>query len=107
MNWVNKQVIQTWWWSGGWITSWTFNVDFWTNITNLYQKTVVVSDTSITTTSRPIIQLYNSNWREIDELEWVDFTVWVSSISNWVSFTVFVDDKNRVAEWIYTFTYSF
>ena len=108
MPWTNKQTIirnTGGWWS--WWNFWTFNVDFWTNTTNLYQKTVVVSDTNITTTSRPIIQLYNSNWREIDELEWVDFTIWVSSISNWVSFTVFVDDKNRVAEWIYTFTYSF
>ena len=42
MNWVNKQVIQTWWWGGGWITSWTFNVDFWTNITNIAQNTTFV-----------------------------------------------------------------
>lgn len=105
--WNNKQTnnIGVWW---GWtINSWTFNVDFWTNTTNLYQKSVTVSDTNIQTASRPIISLYNSGWREIDELEWVDLTTWVSAISNWTSFTVFVDDKNRVAEWIYTFSYQF
>lgn len=106
-NWNNKQTIQVGGWWGWTINSWTFNVDFWTNTTNLYQKSVTVSDTNIQTASRPIISLYNSGWREIDELEWVDFTAWVSAISNWTSFTVFVDDKNRVAEWIYTFSYQF
>jgi len=107
-NWNNKQTIQIGGWWGWWtINSWTFNVDFWTNTTNLYQKSLIVSDTNIQTTSRPIISLYNSGWREIDELEWVDFTTWVSAISNGTSFTVFVDDKNRVAEWIYTFSYQF
>ena len=107
-NGINKQIIQVGWGWWGWtISSWTFNVDFWTNTTNLYQKLVTVSDTNIQTASRPIISLYNSGWREIDELEWVDFTTWVSAISNWTSFTVFVDDKSRVAEWIYTFSYQF
>lgn len=104
-HWISKQVLQTWWGSS-W-NFWTFNVDFWTNTTNLYQKTVTVSNANIKTTSRPIVQLYNSWWRDIDELEWVNFTFWVASITPWVWFTAYVDDKNRVAEWIYTFNYSF
>lgn len=65
-NWNNKQTIQIGWWGWWTINSWTFNVDFWTNTTNLYQKSVIVSDTNIQTTSRPIISLYNSGWREIE-----------------------------------------
>jgi len=89
------------------ITTWTFNADFWINTTNIFQKTVTVLNTNIKTASRPIVTLYNSGWRNIDELEFTDFTTWIFNVIDSTSFSVLVDDKAWAAEWIYNFSYSF
>ena len=68
MHWNNKQTIQVggWW---AWIVSWTFQVDFWNNTTNIYTQEVIVAETDIITNSKPVVQYYDSNSRDADESE--------------------------------------
>lgn len=105
-NWNNKQTIQVggWW---VWIVSWTFQVDFWNNTTNIYTKEVIVAETDITTNSKPVVQYYDSNSRDADESEFVNFVTWIVSVTNGVWFTVQITDMEEWAEWIYNFSYQF
>lgn len=105
-NWINKQIIQTGGW-GWWITSWTFQVDFWNNTTNIYTQEVIVPDTNITTNSKPVVQYYDSNSRDADESEFINFVTGIVSVTNWVGFTVQITDMEEWAEWIYNFSYQF
>lgn len=106
-NWNNKQTIQVPW-NGWWtINSWTFNVDFWNNTTNIYTKEVIVAETDITTNSKPVVQYYDSNSRDADESEFVNFVTWIVSVTNGVWFTVQITDMEEWAEWIYNFSYQF
>lgn len=71
MPWTNKQTIirNTWWW-GGWITSWTFEVDFWNNTTNIYTQEVIVPEATITTNSKPVVQYYVDKALSLTSIIW-------------------------------------
>lgn len=99
--WKN-QAIETWW-----ITSWTFQVDFWNNTNNNYSIEVIVPETNILTNSKPAVQYYDPNSRDSDESEFINFVTSIVSVTNWVWFTVQITDNEEWAEWIYNFSYQF
>lgn len=106
-NWVNKQTIQVWGWGAWWITSWTFEVDFGNNTTNIYTQELFVPVGTITWSSKPVVQFYDTDWRDADESEFVNFVSSIVSVTNGVWFTVQITDMEEWAEWIYNFSYQF